>query len=142
MKNKLVMIIISIFLIVSSMCGCRNRMPYSEIREITVNYVDENEDELLILFDMYEQLEQSEEKDYSEIIAFKEEYLMDYSYIRIQYYDGKKKMEIWFDENRDGFDWGIVYCADPSFDPSSVPHTEVYDEIRNGFYTFLFYHGF
>jgi len=144
MKKKIVNVIMLTIIILTITCGCHNYIPHAEMQEIATDYVNEHEDELLTLFDMFAQLEQSEEldeNDYSDIIAFEEEYLLEDGAIRIQYYDEKEKMEIWFDENRDGLDWGIVYCADPSFDPSSVTHSEAYEEIKDEFYIYRFYQG-
>ena len=136
-KTALILILSIAFL--ACFTGC---FSYDNARKTTVEFVEVHEAELLELYAMYEAVELSGSDDYSDIRAFKEVHFDEVPYLDIRYYGIPEKMVIWFDYNRDGRDWGLFYCADPNFDITAQAHTEVYEEIQDGFYTYIYDHGF
>ena len=141
MEKKLVSGITILIVICVFCAGCRLWWDsYDEIRSTTVEFVQEHEAELLALYDKFERAHQLDANDYSSRSTEKK--FGDSQTVKIYYYHHKEKMEIWFDQNHDGKDWGIVYSADPNFNMNNKSVEETYEEIGNGFYTYIWRFGF
>lgn len=143
MKTIRIISFLLVFMLLILMGGCLSRFTSLD-KDIGREYVEEYGEELLVLYDMYHDLEEAGEEDYTEIKKYKENILIkeEHPNLYFIYYHQKKKMEIWFDKNHDGYDWAVLYTEDPEFDITNKSHLESYEEIGNGFYIYTFRHGF
>lgn len=81
----------------------------------------------------------SENEDIQKACDYVDSIMDDYTIRFVIYYPSMKKMEIWF---KDGFidaDVGIVYPLLGS--PKAVPDKEIYEEITDGIYLYIYFNA-
>ena len=162
--RKIVLLLICIGMLVFLLGGCFTSNDYPSFRELTCRCIDQDEDMLLELYGMYEdniitgiyrtddkkfyvtvsdkQGVDTASKKYTRACEILNHLISEYKVSDINYYSDIRKMEIWFEEDFWDCDWGITYYPPGVEPPDDIGDREHSEEIKDGFYTYLWYKSF